>query len=391
MTTSSVVYMDLKQTHKTALRATQQSYFGFWNCRLFSSIHLPKKRPSGSFNPSRTTATPSTMAAFRIFRNKWITPPKPVNEDYTGRTIIVTGASSGIGKEAVFKFASLGASKVIMAARDLKKGETTKATLEARLGTENQLEVWELNMMSYDSVVAFAKRACELEHLDIAILNAGVRRVPFVLSEHGWEEDLQTNTLSTVLLAILLLPKLRESKQTTGKTPVLEFVNSGLHQSAIVPPEVRSSPILSEFYNKRENFKGGNQYKFSKVFLMYAANKLAGKISSEDVIINSVCPGLFRSDLGRDGFFPGVFVLASVFLFLFVRSPSQGANMILSGTTQGESIHGRFWQHDKIQPVPLSVAGPEMKELASKIWGEIVDALERDVPGLSDRLKSALL
>jgi hypothetical protein len=65
--------------------------------------------------------------------------------------------------------------------------------------------------------------------------------------------------------------------------------------------------------------------------------------------------------------------------------------MILSGTTQGESIHGRFWQHDKIQPVPLSVAGTEMKELALKIWGEIVDALERDVPGFKDSLRSALV
>jgi NAD(P)-dependent dehydrogenase (short-subunit alcohol dehydrogenase family) len=331
------------------------------------------------------------MAAFvRIFKNKWITPPKPVDEDYSGRNIIVTGATSGIGKEAVFKFASLGASKVIIAARDLKKGETTKAALEARLGTQNQLEVWELNMMSYDSVVAFAKRAEGLEHLDIAILNAGIRRVPFVLSEHGWEEDLQTNTLSTVLLAVLLLPKLKESKQFTTKIPVLEFVNSGLHQSAVVPPEIRNSPILSEFYNQRENFKEGNQYKFSKVFLMYATNKLASEISSDDVVITSICPGMVRTDLGRDRYFPGVFVLAAVFLFLFVRSPSQGANTILSGTTQGESVHGRFWQHDKMQPVPPAVAGPEMKELALNIWGEIVDALERDVPGFADSLGVAL-
>jgi NAD(P)-dependent dehydrogenase (short-subunit alcohol dehydrogenase family) len=332
------------------------------------------------------------MAVFiRIFKNKWITPPKPVNEDYSGRNIIVTGATSGIGKEAAFKFASLGASKVIVAARDLKKGETTKTALEARLGRKDQLEVWELDMQSYDSVVAFAKRAEELEHLDIAVLNAGIRRVPFGVSQHGWEEDLQTNTLSTVLLGILLLPKLKESKQFTGKIPVLEFVNSGMHQSAVVPPEVRNSPILLEYYNRRENFKEGNQYKFSKLFLMYATNKLASEVSSKDVIITSICPGMVRTDLGRDRYFPGIFILAAAFLFLFIRSPSQGANMILSGTTQGESVHGRFWQHDKIQPVPLAVAGNEMKELALRIWGEIVDALERDVPGFSQSLQAALL
>ena len=218
-------------------------------------------------------------AMFRIFKNKWITPPKEVHEDYTGRNVIVTGASSGIGVEAVFKFAKLGAAKVIIAVRDLKRGELAKSALEARLGCRDQLEVWELDMMSYDSVEAFANRANELDHLDIAVLNAGTRRVKFIQSKHGWEEDIQVNTLSTTLLAILLLPKLKESKQHTGKIPILEFVNSGQHQNAVVAPEVRQKPSVLDHYNKKENHKEGSQYSFSKVFLMYATKKLADEIS----------------------------------------------------------------------------------------------------------------
>ncbi|KAF1942021.1 hypothetical protein EJ02DRAFT_376662 [Clathrospora elynae] len=331
------------------------------------------------------------MAAFvRIFKNKWITPPKEVRENYAGKIIIVTGGTSGIGKEAAYKFAVLGALKVIIAARDLKKGESTKAALEARLGRADQLEVWELDMMSYDSVKAFAQRANELEHLDMAVLNAGTRRIPFVQSKYGWEEDLQVNTLSTTLLAILLLPKLKESKQHTGKTAILEFVNSGLHQNAVVAPEVREEPSILDYYNQQEKFKEGSQYKFSKVFLMYATQKLADKISSVDVVITSVCPGWVQTDLGRDHFFPGVFVLAFFFMFLFMRTPAQGANMVLSGTTQGESVHGRFWQHDKIQPISESLTGPEMKELGSRIWNEIVDALRKDVPEVTKVLDAAL-
>lgn len=331
------------------------------------------------------------MAAFvRLFKNKWIAPPNSVDEDYTGRNIIVTGATSGIGKEAVFKFAALGASKVILAARDMAKGETTKAALEARLGATDQLEVWGLDMMSYDSVLAFARRANKLNHLDIVVLNAGARRVPYVQSKHGWEEDLQINTLSTTLLAILLLPKLKASKQCANKIPVLEFVNSGLHQSAVVPSEVRQEPNILNYYNQRENFKEGSQYKFSKVFLMYATNQLADKISSEDVIITSICPGWVNTDLGRDHFFPGVFVLAFVFVFLFLRTPAQGANMILSGTTQGERAHGRFWQHDKVQPIPPSLAGAEMKEFGLKMWREIMEALKRDVPDVMRALEPTL-
>lgn len=331
------------------------------------------------------------MAAFvRIFRTKWISPPKPTTEDYTGRVIIVTGATSGIGKEAVYKFATLGASKVIIAARDLMKGASTKDELAKRLGRHDQLEVWELDMLSYDSVVAFAKRAQALEHLDIAILNAGLRRSTYHESDHGWEEDLQVNTLSSVLLAVLLLPKLKQSKHITRKTPVLEFVNSGLHSSAVVPTEVAQKANILEHYNERGNFKEGSLYKFSKVFLMYATNKLASEISSADVIITSICPGVVRTDLARDHHFPGVYVLAAVLVFLFMMSPSQGANTILSATTQGESVHGRFWKNDQIQPVPLAVAGTEMRELGLRIWGEIVESLKRDVPTFSKALDAAL-
>jgi NAD(P)-dependent dehydrogenase (short-subunit alcohol dehydrogenase family) len=327
---------------------------------------------------------------FRVFRNKWITPPKEVHEDYTGRNIIVTGATSGIGVEAVFKFAKLGAAKVIIAARDVKKGESTKSALEARLGRRDQLEVWELDMMSYDSVEAFANRANELDHLDIAVLNAGTRRVQFIQSRYGWEEDIQVNTLSTTLLAILLVPKLKESKQHTAKIPILEFVNSGLHQNAVVATEVRQEVSVLDHYNKKENHKEGSQYSFSKVFLMYATKKLADEISSGDVIITSICPGWVNTDLGRDHFFPGVHILAFFLIFLFMRTPAVGANMVLSGTTQGERLHGRFWQHDKIQPNGPSLTGPEMKELSGRMWVEIVDALKKDVPGINKAVDVAL-
>jgi len=331
------------------------------------------------------------MAAFvRLFRTKWITPPEPTTTDYSGRVIIVTGATSGIGKEAVYKFAALGASKVIIAARDLEKGASTKEELAKRLGRSDQLEVWGLDMMYYDSVVAFASRAQSLEHLDVVILNAGLRRSTYHVGEHGWEQDLQVNTLSSVLLGVLLLPKLKQSKHYTGKTPVLEFVNSGLHQSAVVTTDIRQQPNILEYYNNRENFKEGSQYKYTKVFLMYAVNKLASEICSADVIITSICPGAIKTDLGRDHYFPGVFILAAALVFLFLMSPSQGANTILSGTTQGELVHGRFWKNDKIQPVSLAVAGTEMKELGSRIWDEIVEALKKDVSTFSKALDTAL-
>ncbi len=331
------------------------------------------------------------MASFiRVFKQKWITPPLLTKEDYSGRIVIITGANTGIGKEAVYKFAALGALKIIMGVRDTKKGETTKAALEARLGTTDQLEVWELDMMSYDSVMTFAKRANELDHLDILVLNAGVWRVPYLLSKYGWEEDLQVNTLSTTLLAILLLPKLKDSKRLSRHIPILEFVNSGMHQSAIVPPEARERANVLDYYNDKANFKDANQYRFSKLFLMHAVAYLANKVSSEQVIITSVCPGWCSTGLGRDYDFPGLYILAFLFIFLFMKTSSQGADTILSGTTQGEGLHGRFWQQDTIKPIPPSLAGTGMKELGLRILNEILDSLRKDVPDMTTALDAAL-
>ncbi|KAF2873059.1 short-chain dehydrogenase/reductase family protein-like protein [Massariosphaeria phaeospora] len=313
-------------------------------------------------------------------KHKWLSPPKEVQESYAGRNVIVTGATAGIGYEAVEKFAALGASKVIIAARDLRKGDATKAAIEGRVGKNDQLEVWELNMGSYESVVAFAMRAHALDHLDIAILNAGVRKYSFMPSEYGWEEDLQVNTLSSVLLGILLLPKLKESKQINGKIPILEFVNSGLHQNAIVDAETRKAPSILQAYNTPERFNDNTQYCMSKVFLMYATNQLAKSVSSGDVIVTSVCPGWVATDLAREYQFFGRDIVFALVSFSIMRSPSQAANTILSGTTQGEQLHGRFWQHDEIQPISPSVAGEENIKFGLRVWNEIVETLIEGVP-----------
>lgn len=327
---------------------------------------------------------------FKAIKSAWITPPKDVKESYEGRNIILTGATSGIGLEAAVKFIQLGASKLVIAARDRKKGEAVKADIESRTGKQGILEVWELDLESYDSVVAFADRAKALDHLDIACLNAGIRKNTFTKSKHGWEIDMQVQVLSTTLLAILLLPKLKESKAITGKIPVLEITNSGLHTFVnLDPASLRSGSIL-QAYNRPEIFTPHHQYSATKLFLMYATNELARQISSGDVIITSICPGMVKTDLGREVKFPGVKIVLAIVSFIMMRTPEQGSRSIISGTTQGEQLHGRFWQHDEIRPVGKNIAGEENKKLAARVYHEIIEVISEDVPSVKDVLKSVV-
>jgi NAD(P)-dependent dehydrogenase (short-subunit alcohol dehydrogenase family) len=316
-----------------------------------------------------------------MLKSKWLYPPKDSTETFTGRNVLVTGATSGLGHAAAAKFAKLGASKVIIPARDVARGEQSKAELEALVGQKGQFEVWHLDMNSYDSVVAFGHRInTELDHLDVAILNAGVRKVTHTLSEHGWEEDLQVNVLSTTLLGILLLPKLKQSQKHTGKTPILEFVNSGLYATADIPRDIRSSTSILAEYNKPTNFSPQKQYVHSKLLLMFATNRLAATTSCSEVIITSVCPGAVATNLARDTKVPGISIVLAIMRVTVARSAEQGANTYVSGAAQDQDLHGRFWKNDIIQPVGPSIVGKENEQLGLRVWNEILEDLTRHVP-----------
>ena len=319
-------------------------------------------------------------ALYRIFKDKWIAPAKETTESFRGKNIIVTGATAGIGLEAASRFAALDANKVIIAARDLQKGENIKANIEARVNRKDQLEVWQLDMNSYDSIVAFAKRAETLDHLDIAILNAGLRRTPFVKSDYGWEDDLQVNCISTILLGILLLPTLKRSKSTSGGIPVLEFTNSGLHATCAIRAEAVEADSILQAYNTPEAFAPQDQYASSKLLLMFATNKLAEVVSSGDVIVTSVCPGVVMTDLAREVKFPGVKIMLAIIGAVFFQTPAAGSRMLVSGTKQGERAHGRFWKGDQIQPIAPTISGDANKKVELRVWNEIIETLSKDVP-----------
>ena len=103
----------------------------------------------------------------------FVTPPVP-SMDCTGKTIIVTGANVGLGKEAARHYVRLNAEKVILACRSLDKGEEAKRDIEATTKRTGVIEVWQLDLGSYENVKQFAERAKSLKRLDSIVENAGI-------------------------------------------------------------------------------------------------------------------------------------------------------------------------------------------------------------------------
>lgn len=291
----------------------------------------------------------------RLFLRAHFQTPADPCASFKQRTVLVTGSNVGLGLEAVAKFVALGAAKVIMAVRSLEKGERAKDAIEGRTGKKNVIEVWELDMNSYESIKKFADQATKtLDRIDVAVLNAGIRNVSYEESNYGWEETFQVNAISTTYLAILLLPKL-EASRTSDWTPVLEIVSSGRHQVAMIGPEHKAADSIMASYSAAKDFGGQRAYNLSKLFVELAMLQLASLSTSEDgkpqVVITSVCPGLCKSELGR-GYMknPLVRILANVFFVIFFRTAEAGARTLVSGTTLGEKAHGKFWQHDELKP-----------------------------------------
>lgn len=286
---------------------------------------------------------------FRLLKMQYTPPTDPRGISFAGKTVILTGATSGLGYEAAIKFLNQGVEALVIGSRSLERGYRTKEILERYTNRPGVIQVWELEMNSFQSVQNFARRVNdELKRVDIALLNAGLWNREFTKSPEGWEEILQVNTLSTSLLALLLLPKLRESSSDTEPSH-LSVVSS--QQFVRVKAEsLRTDSSLLEHVNDEQHFKGPKQYGISKLLLEYMMKNIADLARNEDgtlqIIVNTVSPGLCQSSLGRqyNRFYERWLVW--VMYKLFARTTEQGCRSLVSATVQGAESQGRCWRSD---------------------------------------------
>jgi retinol dehydrogenase-12 len=175
-----------------------------------------------------TTASPASFLT-TFLRSQFTALPYPTHP-FTNQTIIVTGANTGLGLEAARHFVRLGAAKVILGCRSLNKGFNAKKDIERSFQVDPAIiEVWEVDLSSYASVKAFCGKVAELDRVDAIVENAGVATPIFELVE-GMEKTITVNVISTFLMALLVLPKLRESAMKYNMVPKLTIVASDAYE-----------------------------------------------------------------------------------------------------------------------------------------------------------------
>ena len=216
-------------------------------------------------------------------------------QSFTGKTIIVTGSNTGLGLEAARHFTRLGAATVILAVRSISKGESAKHDIENSTGLKNVVQVWQLDMSSYQSVLNFSERVEELKRLDAAVLNAGINAGKWEMYEQD-ESTLTVNVVSTFLLALGLLPKLKATANQFNTRPNLTIVSSEVHYFTDFPE--KSAPqgeIFKQLNVPREDVQ--ERYSASKLLEVLVVRAWADRrpASQFPVTINCLNPGFCKS------------------------------------------------------------------------------------------------
>ncbi|KAF5020644.1 hypothetical protein F66182_7321 [Fusarium sp. NRRL 66182] len=279
--------------------------------------------------------------SYRFIQSQFAKPvPIPKETSLAGGTVIITGANIGIGYGAAEMMLSLHLTRLIIAVRTRSKGESAAAQLRTEFPSA-QIDVWEVDMASFESVRAFANKCETLDRIDLVLLNAGIQLPKFELSPDGHETSYQVNYLSTVLLATLLLPTLKH-KAPAGQPGRLTITNSG---TALIVDRFRSAAHekVLPFFDDPATYSVMNAYSSQKALAHFWVLKLAERVKADDVVVNLVDPGLVKNTgLQRNG---NIFLrsIGGVFKSLFGRTVEQGASTLVhAGVVLGKESHGSY-------------------------------------------------
>ncbi|KAK6361725.1 hypothetical protein TWF730_005439 [Orbilia blumenaviensis] len=308
-------------------------------------------------------------------------PNIPSTVDLTGQSVLVTGSNTGIGFENARQFLELKASPVYLGVRNLEKGDEAMTALRndpkiKKVNPNAVIKLYQVDMASFDSVAAFAKKFSEVEKLNIAVLNAGVSFFKYIPTGDGYETVLQVNYVSNALLATHLLPLLKAGAVASGKPSHLAFVSSNMqHLTSFKKNSIKPDENIIDWFNNKANF-GMDRYNVSKLLLTSFTNELASKVDPNQVIVNSMCPGLVATNFDTNSPFILKYFMKGV-RSLMARTPYEGARALTLAATTGPEGNGKYYSDGKETPPAAFLATDEGKQFQKKLWNQTLERLQQ--------------
>ncbi|XP_047450835.1 dehydrogenase/reductase SDR family member 13-like [Mugil cephalus] len=273
-----------------------------------------------------------------------------------GKTAIVTGSNTGIGKSTALDLAKRGA-RVILACRSKERAEAAAFDIRRESGN-NQVVFMQLDLASLKSVRSFAETFLKTEpRLDILINNAGVMGPG--RTEDGFGMAFGVNHLGHFLLTNLLLERLQKS----GPSRVVT-VSALLHRLGKINfPLLASNKDLVLGQSTWHNIQA---YCNSKLCNVLFTRELANRLEGTNVTCYSLHPGVIQTEVCRSMSL-WLQLLMMPFAKLFFLNPEEGSQTTLHCALQEgiEPLSGRYFSNCELQQVG---AKGRDDALAKKLW-----------------------
>ncbi|KAI1345319.1 hypothetical protein F5Y01DRAFT_300830 [Xylaria sp. FL0043] len=341
---------------------------------------------------------------------RFVPKPLPPPGTFDRQTVLIVGATSGLGLASAVHFASLGAN-IILTSRVASRADTAKRHIEEAIGPSLRADILclELDLERYDSCTSFmTKLKSSLPGpaaLDVAIVNGGIVNSHWEESAEGWEKTIQINTIGTTLIGLLLLGWMRGAREHRQSPAHLVFVSSREHLypdlDELARWSQREGGILRQVCSK-DNWPSSwwdaePNYAISKLMIMYTIQEISKLALGPDgeplVIVNSVCPGMVKTDIGRLIASRSWFHSLCVFLTLLItaKTADSGSRICVMAALKPKDSHGEFFNYflttDQYHRKAATIIDSEKaRALQKTVWKEIIDELKANVPQLQASL-----
>ena len=209
----------------------------------------------------------------------------------SGKTVVVTGANSGIGYETALELAKRKA-RVILACRNVEQGEKAALSIRKEISSQDVI-FYRLDLASFASIHDFAKKVLEQESaVHILINNAGVVYPDYQPTQDGLELHMGVNHLGHFLLTVLLLEKLKSSQPSR-----IINVSSLLYKNC----EQFDFENMNSSNPSRMDTRPNRHIPYcqSKLANILFTRELARRLEGTGVTANVVSPGMVHTRLGR--------------------------------------------------------------------------------------------
>jgi len=299
------------------------------------------------------------MADLRDMLRNQRAPHQRTTARLDGTTVVIAGATSGVGLAAAREVARFGGHVVLLARNDVK-GRAVRAELERDFGASTALFLADFSRLA--DVRRVARELLDaLERVDILINSAGVHSTRRIHTEEGFELTYCVNHLAPFLLTQRLIPRMRAA----GAGRIVQVSSQGHRFGGL---------DLGDLAWRRRRYAGLRAYGASKTAQLLSVWELADRLEGSGVTINAMHPGEVRSGIGsNNGPLYRWYHRHVLDRFLGDARASGEALHVLAAAPELEGVSGRYFNRTHLEkPAPHALD----RDVGRTLWELTMRAID---------------